>query len=228
MLEISFAEILFTMASVLFPFWPIVFIVPMRGRRKIYGSMAAVWLLMFVLWILTLISPYETVSFLIPEPWNTILFVLSGFVLIAVKVGSSHWQRRSIQRKADSASSAIDLLDLSPTEFENMVVELYSAMGHRASRTGQAGDHGIDVVVNAKNGEKWVVQCKRWRGSVGEPVIRDFFGAMHHEKADRGAIITTGTFTEQAKTWARGKPITLLEGHEFFDYLKLARNRSKA
>ncbi|MCS7001173.1 MAG: restriction endonuclease, partial [Candidatus Kapabacteria bacterium] len=120
-----------------------------------------------------------------------------------------------------------DLLDLSPTEFENMVVELYSAMGHKAYRTGATGDHGIDIVVRASNGEKWVVQCKRWRGYVGEPVVRDFYGAMHHEKADKGAIITTGVFTPQARAWAKGKPITLLDGKEFFEYLKKARALAK-
>jgi restriction endonuclease Mrr len=151
---------------------------------------------------------------------------LVGMILLTMHFGKTYWRRRQIQVKADSARKVEDLLDLSPTEFEKMVVELYTAMGHRARRIGSTGDHGVDVVVQAKNGEKWVVQCKRWRGNVGEPVIRDFYGMMHHEKADRGAIITTGTFTRQAKSWAKGKPITLLEGDKFLYYLKLARAKS--
>jgi restriction system protein len=96
-----------------------------------------------------------------------------------------------------------------------MVAELYRSLGHQAKRTGSTGDHGVDVVVQARNGEKWIVQCKRWRGSVGEPVIRDFYGVLHHEKADHGAVITTGTFTPQAREWARGKLLHLYDGGEF-------------
>jgi hypothetical protein len=108
-----------------------------------------------------------------------------------------------------------DLLKLTPRQFEEMVLQMYRWRGHRAQRTGRVGDHGVDIVVHARNGEKWVIQCKRWRGSVGEPTVRDFYGTMQHEKADKGAIITTGTFTSQAHTWARGKPIHLFDGSTF-------------
>lgn len=99
--------------------------------------------------------------------------------------------------------------------------------GHHAKRTGATGDHGIDVVVTSKKGEKWVVQCKRWRGYVGEPIIRDFYGAMQHEKADRGILITTGTFSKSAQAWAKGKPIALMDGNEFLNAWKRAKEKAK-
>lgn len=108
---------------------------------------------------------------------------------------------------------------------EELVADVYRAKGHRARRTGTVGDHGVDIVVNAKNGEKWVVQCKRWRGTVGERVIREFYGTMLHEKADKGAIVTTDFFTPQARDWAKGKPIFLYDGEEF---LKIWRQVQKA
>lgn len=135
--------------------------------------------------------------------------------------------RNYLRMRGDTASSPKDLFDLPPNNFENMVVELFTARGHKANKTGAIGDHGVDVVVQAKNGEKWVAQCKRWRGNVGEPVIRDFYGVMHHEKADRGMIITTGTFTPQAREWAKGKPLDLIEGHQFLEYWKKARASTK-
>jgi restriction system protein len=49
---------------------------------------------------------------------------------------------------------------------------------------------------------------------------------MHHEKADRGAIVTPGAFTEQARQWAKGKPIELIDGEEFMRLLKRARQTS--
>ncbi len=106
-----------------------------------------------------------------------------------------------------------------------MTVELFLAYGHQAKRTGSVGDHGVDVVVHSKNGEKCVVQCKRWRGYVGEPVVRDFYGVMHHEKAERGFIITSGTFSRPAREWAKGKPITLYDGEKFLQLWRRAQHR---
>jgi hypothetical protein len=73
----------------------------------------------------------------------------------------------------------------------------------------------MDVVVETANGEKWIVQCNGWRGTVGEPVVRDLYGVMHHEGAERGAIVTTGTFSEQARDWVKGfaQYIHALAGH---------------
>jgi restriction system protein len=116
-----------------------------------------------------------------------------------------------------------DLLSLSPGEFEDLTVELFRLRGHKAKRTGSIGDHGVDVQVCTKDGEKWVVQCKRWRSSVGEPIIRDFYGVVQHEKAYKGVIITTSNFTHQAKQWAKGKPMLLIDGQNFVKYLKQAR-----
>lgn len=130
------------------------------------------------------------------------------------------------QKLPKELSDRVDLLQLSSREFEMMVVELYHANGHPAERTGATGDHGVDVVIHANNGEKWVAQCKRWRGTVGEPVVRDFYGVMQHEKADKGAIITSGKFTLQAREWAKGKPIILYDGDEFLQAWKSAKSQN--
>jgi len=222
-----FFQTIFWGMGFFFSLWPLVILSPLQRRRHILFNMTLAWGIMAIVWIASLFSPTPRISFLIPEPLNTILFFVSGLALLAVRFGMKYWRQRNLQAKADKATEPDDLLELSPTEFENMVVELYSALGHKAHRTGATGDHGIDVIVEASNGEKWIVQCKRWRGYVGEPVVRDFYGAMHHEKADKGAIITTGVFTPQARAWAKGKPITLLEGNEFFEYLKKARALAK-
>ena len=77
---------------------------------------------------------------------------------------------------------------------------------------GGNGDHGVDVLVQTDEGEKWVVQCKRYSGSVGEPVVRDLYGTLLHEEAQRAYLITTGGLTRQAVDWAAGKPIVLYDG----------------
>ncbi len=104
------------------------------------------------------------------------------------------------------------LIELPRAEFEDVIVGLYGALGHTAKRTGGPGDRPFDIVVIAKTGQHWIVQCKQWRGAVGESVVREFYGAMAREHAAQGAIITTARFTPKAIEWARGKSIHLYDG----------------
>lgn len=67
-----------------------------------------------------------------------------------------------------------------------------------------------------------IFQCKRWQGSVGSSTVRDFRGAMVG-RADKGLIITTGTFTSEARREATrdGAPaIDLVDGDTLCDLLK--------
>jgi hypothetical protein len=201
--------------GLIFSGWPLIVIAPLGWRRgKVFRNMQSNWLILFVGWVFArFVEPLP--SLLIPEPLNTYLFFLAGLVLFGWAFFGKLKEKKFIHKTADTAQTPQDLLDVSPAQFEKMVVELYEIRGYKAKRTGAIGDHGVDVVVATPKGEKWIVQCKRWRGAVGEPVIRDFFGTMHHEKADRGVLITTGTFSIKAREWAKGKPLNLVDGNEF-------------
>ena len=83
--------------------------------------------------------------------------------------------------------------------------------------TGRSHDGGIDgtgvLRVNLLSFHV-LFQCKRWKGSVGPSVVRDFRGAMMG-RADKGLIITTGTFSADARKEATrdGAPaIDLIDG----------------
>lgn len=218
----SLVEVLGYVFGFLWPFWPLMFLraaadmlFSRRSRRRSAAAdLLVIWGFIAICWVAAAVFLPSIRSFLIPEPLNSVLFFATGAVLIGLNV-KRWWEGRGITYKGRTISRLSDLYELSPTEFEEMVAEVFRAKGHRARRTGTVGDHGVDVVVEAKNGEKWVVQCKRWRGTVGERVVREFYGTMLHEKADKGAIITTGFFTPQAKEWAKGKPIFLYDGEEF-------------
>lgn len=213
--------------SVIFALWPVYLLAPLKWRRNALKGMIVIWGVLAVVRVLLFLIALPIIGLFVPEPLNTVVFFAAGGLLIVLKIAHSAVHRRDIQKKADAARNVEDLLKLSPRAFEDMVVEFYTATGHRAKRTGATGDHGVDVVVQPNNGEKWVVQCKRWRGTVGEPVIRDFLGVMHHEKADKGMIITTGKFSAQAREWAKGKPLTLVKGDQFLSALKRARGTSQ-
>ena len=120
-----------------------------------------------------------------------------------------------------AAAQAINrLIEMPRAEFEQLVADLYCALGHAARRTGAPGDRDFDIVIVTKSGQHWIAQCKQWRGAVGESVVREFHAAMAREHAAQGAIITTARFTPKAGQWAQGKPIHLYDGPAFLQVLQ--------
>lgn len=112
------------------------------------------------------------------------------------------------------------MIEMPRAEFEQLVVDLYCALGHDARRTGGPGDRDFDIVIVTKSGQHWIAQCKQWRGAVGESVVREFHAVMVREHAVQGAIITTARFTPKAVQWAQGKHIHLYDGLAFLQVLQ--------
>jgi restriction system protein len=118
------------------------------------------------------------------------------------------------------------LLALSPSAFERLAQRLLREAGFlKVEVTGKSGDGGIDGIgvlrVNLLSFQV-LFQCKRYQGSVGAGVIRDFRGAMVG-RSDKGLLITTGTFTPDAKREAArdgAPPIELIDGDQLCDLLK--------
>jgi Holliday junction resolvasome RuvABC ATP-dependent DNA helicase subunit len=94
-------------------------------------------------------------------------------------------------------------------EFEHWVADLFRRAGFQVEITQASGDHGVDLWASLGN-RLVAVQCKRWDGMVGEPVLRDLYGAMTAAKAHSGCLVTTGTFTTQAHQFSKGKPLCLV------------------
>jgi hypothetical protein len=221
----SLFQMLFTIFDLLFDFWPFLILAALQNPRRWIRNMVYTWFFWAVIRIILFFNPEPiSKSWLIPEPLSTILFFVTGFILIIIWIGVTYWRRSRTRSKAFGLSSE-SILNLPPVEFEEMVAELYRAMGHQARRTGSIGDHGVDVVVKARNGEKWVVQCKRWRTPAGESIIRDFYGTMQHEKAAQGAIIATSGFSQAAIEWAKGKPLYLYNGNDFLSLWKKVKKQ---
>jgi len=105
------------------------------------------------------------------------------------------------------------LKSMDPREFELIVIDLYRRMGYKATPTSYIADNGIDGILETE-GKKIVLQCKRVKGYVGEPVLRDLYGAMHDASAEGAVVVTTGRVSDNAKAWAKGKPIEIIEMQE--------------
>ena len=118
------------------------------------------------------------------------------------------------------------LQSMKPAAFERLSQRLLREEGFTSVQvTGRSGDGGIDgigVLRVALVSFRVLFQCKRYKGSVGASVIRDFRGAMQG-RADKGLIITTGTFTAEAQKEATrdGAPVLdLIDGDALCQLLK--------
>lgn len=128
----------------------------------------------------------------------------------------------------DYRDEALDaLLSLPPAGFERLSQRLLREAGFtQVVVTGQSGDGGIDgfgiLQVNPLVSFKVLFQCKRYSKSVAPSQVRDFRGAMSG-RADKGIIITTGTFTAEARREATrdgAPPIELIDGEKLIDMLE--------
>jgi restriction system protein len=116
------------------------------------------------------------------------------------------------------------LKSLPAAGFERLCKRLLRESGFQnVTVTGQSGDGGIDghgvVEINPFVTFRVLFQCKRYSGAVPPTHVRDFRGAMAG-RADKGIILTTGTFGVEARREAArdgAAPIELVDGEKLID-----------
>ena len=116
-----------------------------------------------------------------------------------------------------------NLMDLNPSEFEQLVSNLFSKMGLESKLTRTSRDGGVDAVAFDKRpvlGGKVVIQAKRYRHTVGVSAVRDLYGTMINEGANKGILVTTSGYGPDAFEFAKDKPIELLDGANLLYLLK--------
>lgn len=119
------------------------------------------------------------------------------------------------------------LLEMPPDAFERLCQRLLRESGFiQVEVTGRSGDGGIDghgvMRLAGLLSFPVIFQCKRYRNTISPSVVRDFRGAMVG-RADKGLIITTGSFTRDASAEATrdgAPPIDLIDGEQLIDKLK--------
>ena len=120
------------------------------------------------------------------------------------------------------SAAAIDAM--SWRDFELLIGEAFRLQGFAIVEKGGAGpDDGVDLELT-KNSERWLVQAKHWRAKkVPVEVVRELAGVMPFRRAVGGYVITSGTFTQPAEEFARGRGIKLINGKWFESMLTQAR-----
>ncbi|MFF3859328.1 restriction endonuclease [Streptomyces sp. NPDC002209] len=122
----------------------------------------------------------------------------------------------------DADDDEPDLFVMDPIAFENLVAELFRAMGMEAVTTQRSGDGGVDVeAVDPApiRGGRIVVQVKRYRNTVPPTAVRDLYGTVQDKGANKGVLVTTASFGPGSYTFANGKPLELVPGADLVELL---------
>ncbi len=112
-----------------------------------------------------------------------------------------------------STPAAVGFDTLRWDQLELFVGEIFRRQGYAVELSAALGaDGGTDLMLR-RDGENIPVQCKHWKTSkVGDRELREFYAAMADTASPRGVIVTTGSFTREAREFAAGKAIELLDG----------------
>ncbi len=117
--------------------------------------------------------------------------------------------------------------NIPPDAFERLCQRILRESGFTSVEvTGKSGDGGIDgkgvVRIGGLLSFHVIFQCKRYKGSISPSIVRDFRGAMVG-RADKGLLITTGTFTREARREAQrdgAPPLDMIDGEDLVAKLK--------
>jgi hypothetical protein len=144
---------------------------------------------------------------------------LGAGVALGWRMVGSQWGERLQQRITGARPLNLEQLQaLTPSEFEAYVADhIFARQGYHVLNVRDTKDGGVDVLLTDRHGKQAVVQCKRYRNNVGEPIVRDLYGTMIHSGATHAYLITTAGFSIEAKRWAVGKPITLIDGKQLVE-----------
>jgi restriction system protein len=134
---------------------------------------------------------------------------------------------------AASLDNSSNLAAMDWEDFEQLIREIFekefSANGGEVKITQASRDGGVDAVAfdpDPIRGGKIVVQAKRYTHTVGVSAVRDLYGTVHNEGANKGILVTTADYGPDAYEFAKGKPLTLLSGSELLYLLQKHGHRA--
>ncbi len=132
-------------------------------------------------------------------------------------------ERSYLELRAALAAELLDTIKAKPPEFfEKLVLDLMQRIGYgrfvgdATQHLGGPGDGGLDGLIQEDKLGLDVIylQAKRWSSPVGASTVREFLGALDQAGAKKGVLITTSTFTKDAKAplGKTDKKVVLIDG----------------
>jgi len=135
---------------------------------------------------------------------------------------------------ADSVDDSDNLAAMDWQYFENLIREIFEkefvSSGGEVKITQASRDGGVDAIAfdpDPIRGGKIVIQAKRYTNVVGVSAVRDLYGTTVNEGATKGILVTTADYGPDAYKFAKGKPLTLLNGNNLLHLLEKHGHKAK-
>lgn len=162
------------------------------------------------------LQPGQAGSFAVTAMWHTFATIGQYIlpILFLLGAGISAYKRQQARHlHAEAANRADGVAQGTWREFEVLVGEYFRRQGFTALDNGGGGpDGGVDVLLQ-KGSDKYLVQCKQWRAlRVGVQPVRELYGVMAARRMAGGFVVTSGEFTQEARSFAEGREIQLING----------------
>lgn len=161
---------------------------------------------------------------------------LHGLTPVApiIKINTQDKRFVSSYEVASSLDESVNLAAIDWQDFENLIREVFekefSSNGGEVKITQASRDGGVDAVAfdpDPIRGGKIVIQAKRYTNVVGVSAVRDLYGTTMNEGATKGILVTTANYGPDAYEFAKGKPLTLLNGSNLLHLLEKHGHKAK-
>jgi len=134
----------------------------------------------------------------------------------------------------DSIDNSTNLASMNWEDFEHLIREVFEnefkTNGGEVKVTQASRDGGVDAIAfdpDPIRGGKIVIQAKRYTNTVGVSAVRDLYGTVMNEGATKGILVTTSDYGSDSYEFAKGKPLTLLNGSNLLYLLEKHGHRAK-
>ncbi len=154
---------------------------------------------------------------------------LADLAPIAPIMNISHEDKRFINgyNVLGSISNDINLATIDWKDFENLIRDIFeeefSSNGSEVKITQASRDGGVDAIAfdnDPIRGGKIIIQAKRYTNTVSVSAVRDLYGTVVNEGAMKGILVTTSDYGSDSYSFAKDKPITLLNGNNLLSLLE--------
>lgn len=154
------------------------------------------------------------------------VLIVSGLIKLIVKaVKYNKWKKNKYTATDFLNQAEIEFVDvMEGYEFENFLKVMFFYLGYDALVTKRSGDYGADLVLK-KDGEKFVVQAKRYNHSVGVKAVQEVVTAKIHYGADTAMVITNSRFTKEAEELAGENGVIMVDRLELSGLIKEAKEK---
>ena len=193
------------------------------ARRK---STLADDLVLFPWWVSLVLAGLAFIFLpaLLPQPMRGLHPIITLFLLAIAGISALRsWKTGTMLEQQTGLES---IRQLPWKRFEDLLGEAYRRQGYKVEETlGGGADGGVDLLLG-RDGTVTVVQCKRWKGKpVPVQTVRELYGILHDRGASSAKVVATTSFTAEAISFAKGKPIELVDAE---GVLQLIRSVQKS